>query len=169
MTTIDINLQPTAWAYLNRIGESDGLAVAIPNSHRHLYQMITANLEHRKIISAGAFKRYCSKMVPGKIYIEDYDATRFGTNIRYERQAIISRFIYNSEKQRLCELIANAHLRYGVAISAAAKYYIDKFYLDCDEINFELIKKHYQRHRNEFENDIITDLQFFNSHKTTQK
>lgn len=168
MTTIDIYLQPMVWEFLRGIGTADSRAVAIPQSHRHLYQLITSNLEHELVQSAAAINRHCSRMVKGSIYITDYDASRYGVYIRIDRQAAISHYIYNAECDRLCQLIMHAHLFAGISVNAATRHFLEKYFPESGDLMVETIKKRYQRHYTMLEPDIISELQSIKHRKTTQ-
>lgn len=156
------------WEFLRSIGTHDKLAVQIPQSHRYLYQLITSNLEREQIQSAAAINRHCSKMVKGNIYITDYDAHRFGTYIRIERQAAISHYIYNAECDRMCHLILYAHLFAGISINAATRLILEKYYPESDENFAETIKKRYQRHYTDLEQRTIQEIQQIKKSKKTQ-
>lgn len=163
---VDIKLHPLSWRVLKSQFDYDGIAVDLGKGW--LYNLVTQGLKRSPIISPWEFNRAPSGMVDGKIYILEYDYNRYGGYMSVAKQANLSVIIYQRERERLCSLTANAHIMAGIKRDTAMRYFLEKEGYEEDEISFEALRKHYQRHYRHHEDDIMNDfneLQTKNNHK----
>lgn len=154
--TIDISLHPMAWKMLKRHYSYDGIAVDVGNGW--LYSVIVQGLERKQIITSGELRKKAKGLVEGKVYIYTDDFMRYGRYLRLSRQANISRAIYKAERDRLCNEIAVLHVATGIERNKVMRYFLDKEDLEEAELSFEALKKYYQRHHRQNEDDILQDI-----------
>lgn len=154
--TIDIALHPLAWKVLRQQYHYDGKAVDVGNGW--LYSVIVQGLERRQVITSGEQRKRPKQLVDGKVYIYADDFLRYGRYLRLSRQANISRALFRKERERLCEQIAVFHVATGIERNKVMRYFLEKADIEEDELSFEALKKHYQRHYRQKEDDILHDI-----------
>ncbi len=153
---VDIKLHPLSWHVLQKQYGFDGIAVDLGKSW--LYNIVTQCLRRHPVMSPWEFNRMPQGMVDGKVYILEYDCNRYGSYMSMAKQANLSVIIYRRERERLCHLTATAHVMAGVSRDTAMRYFLDKEDYDEDEISFAALRKHYQRHYRQYEEDISNDF-----------
>lgn len=167
---VDIKLQPLSWRVLKeQCGTFDGVAVNLGRGW--LYNLVIQGLRRHPVMSPWEFSRSPQGMVDGKVYILEYDSQRYGNYLSIARQANISVIIFRRERERLCQLVATAHVMGGVGRDTAMRYFLEKYGYDDEEITFAALRKHYQRHCRQYEDSIlhdITELRKAKPHKRTQ-
>lgn len=154
--TIDIALHPLAWKVLMQQYNYDGKAVDV--GHGWLYCLIVQGLERQHVITSGELRKKPKGLVDGKVYIYADDFLRYGRHLRLSRQANISRVIYRKERERLCNQIAVFHIATGIERNKVMRHFLEKADLQEDELSFEALKKYYQRHYRQKEDDILHDI-----------
>lgn len=160
---VDIKLHPLSWRVLREQYTYDGIAVDLGRGW--LYNIVVQALRRHPVITPWELSRMPQGMVDGKVYILDYDCNRYGCYMSIARQANISVVIYQHERERLCQLIASAHVIGGVSRDKAMHYFLDKAWYEEDEISFAALRKHYQRHYRHLEDAIAHDLKELNATK----
>lgn len=163
---VDIKLHPLSWRVLRDQYAYDGIAVDL--GHGWLYNMATLCLRRHPVMAAWEFNRMPQGMVDGRIYITDYDSQRYGDYMSLAKQATLSVVIFRQERERLCQLVATAHVMAGVSRDTAMRYFLDKAGYEDYEISFAALRKHYQRHYRHFEDNIFHDFNELNATKRTK-
>ncbi len=159
--TIDIALHPLAWKVLKQQYHFDGKAVDV--SHGWIYSLILQGLERNQIITPIRDKaRLPKNLISGKVYIYYDDILRYGRFMRLPRQANISRALYRYERERLCHQIAVFHVATGIERNKVMRHFLDSEDIEEEELSFEALKKHYQRHYRHKEERILLDIRQLN-------
>lgn len=158
--TIDIALHPLAWKVLKQQYHYDGKAVDVGSDW--LYSLIVQGLEKRQVITSGETRKKPKQLVDGKVYIYTDDFLRYGRFLRLSRQANISRVLYRKERESICNKIAVFHVATGIERNKVMRYFLEKADIQEDELSFEALKKYYQRHYRQKEDDILHDIKELN-------
>ena len=153
---VDIKLHPLSWHVLKSQYRYDGVAVNLGRGW--MYNIVTQCLKRSPVISSWEFNRAPQGMVDGRVYILEYDFNRYGGYMGIAKQANLSVIIFRRERERLCHLTATAHVMAGVSRDTAMRYFLEKEGYEDDEISFAALRKHYQRHYRQYEDDIMQDF-----------
>lgn len=155
--TIDISMHPLAWRVLKRDYQYDGRAVDVGKGW--LYYLILQGLERQQVLTPIRDKsRLPKNLVKGKIYILYEDSLRCGRHMRLPRQANISRVLLRQEKERICWAVAVMHVATGIERNKVMRHFLEKDGIEEEEMSFEALKKHYQRHHRQKEDSIMLDI-----------
>lgn len=159
--TIDIALHPLAWKVLMQQYHYDGKAVDV--GHGWLYSLIVQGLERQHVITSGELRKKPKGLVDGKVYIYADDFLRYGRFLSLSRQANISRVLYKKERENICNKIAVFHVATGIERNKVMRYFLEKADIQEEELSFEALKKYYQRHYRQKEDDILHDIKELNN------
>lgn len=154
--TVKIKMQPIAWHVLRNQYQFDGRAVDLGNGW--LYNVFTQCLRRHPLVSAWETTSQPTGLEEGLIYITEYDFNRFGCYMPLSKQATFSLIISTKERERLCSMVACAHIMAGVGRDTAMRYYLEKECYEDNEITFAALRKHYQRHYRHYEDSIMHDI-----------
>lgn len=102
--------------------------------------------------------RMPKKLVKGKIYILYEDSLRYGRYMRLPRQANISRVLFKQKREQLCLQVAIFHIATDIERNKLMRHFLEKEDIEEDELSFEALKKHYQRHYRQKEDAIIHEI-----------
>ena len=156
-TTIEIALHPLAWKMLKKEYHFDGKAVDVGKGW--LYYLILQGLERQQVVIPCRDKsRLPKNLIKGKIYIFYEDSLRYGQYMRLPRQANISRVLLRLKKERLCQTVAVFHIATGAKRNKVMRHFLEKEGIDDDELSFEALKKHYQRHYRQKEDLLLQEI-----------
>lgn len=155
--TIDIALHPLAWKVLKKEYHFDGKAVDVGSGW--LYYLILQGLERQQVITPCRDKsRFPKNLIKGKIYIYYEDSLRCGRFMRLPRQANISRVIFRQKREQLCQAVAVFHIATGIERNKVMRHFLEKEGIEEEELSFEALKKHYQRHYRHKEDALLQDI-----------
>ena len=165
--TIELALHPLAWKVLKRDYHYDGRAVDVGRGW--LYYIILQGLERQQVLTPMRDKsRMPKNLVKGKVYILYEDSLRFGRYMRLPRQANISRMLYRQKKEQLCQQVALFHVateneyEKGIERNKLMRHFLETEGIEEDELSFEALKKHYQRHYRQKEEIIRHEIKQLN-------
>lgn len=159
--TIDINLHPLAWKVLKNEYDFDGKAVDVGKGW--LYYLILQGLEREQVVIPYRDKsRLPKNLVKGKVYIYYEDSLRYGQFLRLPRQANISRVLVSKFREKICQTVAVFHIATGIDRNKVMRRFLENEDVEEEEMSFEALKKHYQRHYRHKEKDL---LQYINELK----
>lgn len=154
MMTIDIYLKSLAWKVLRREFWHDGQKVDITKTW--LYPYVISMAEHsrgRVMPRDGIGEGYIS----GQLIITDYDYEHTGGHLTEERMKTLSKMICDKERDDVCLRACYLHALTGVGMAPAIESILIKRGYDDDELNYQQLKKCYQRHFRQVEKDIVAD------------
>lgn len=155
--TIELALHPIAWKMLKKDYHFDGKAVDVGRGW--LYYLILQGLERQQVLTPMRDKsRMPKKLVKGKIYILYEDSLRYGRYMRLPRQANISRVLFKQKREQLCLQVAIFHIATDIERNKLMRHFLEKEDIEEDELSFEALKKHYQRHYRQKEDAIIHEI-----------
>lgn len=152
--TIDLYLKSLAWKALRREFGIQGGAIDITKSW--LYPYVVAMAEHSR---GRVFVRPGDEYIAGEVVITDFDYMHAGAYITPARMKSLSKMICDKERDDICLRVAYLHALTGVGMSQAFETILLKRGYDEDELNYQLLKKCYQRHFRHIEKSIINDYQ----------
>lgn len=156
-TTIEIALHPLAWKMLKKDYHFDGKAVDVGMGW--LYYLIVQGLERQQVVIPCRDKsRLPKNLIKGKIYIFYEDSLRYGHFMRLPRQANISRVLLKQKKEQLCQTVAVFHIAKDLPRNKVMRHFLEKEGIDDDELSFEALKKHYQRHYRRKEDLLLQEI-----------
>ena len=159
--TIEIALHPLAWKMLKKEHYFDGKAVDVGRGW--LYYLILQGLERQQVVIPCRDKsRLPKNLTKGKIYIFYEDSLRYGHFMRLPRQANISRVLLRLKKERLCQAVAVFHIATGIERNKVMRHFLEKEGIEEEELSFEALKKHYQRHYRHKEQLLSQELNELN-------
>lgn len=155
--TIDIALQPLAWKVLRNGKPKDGSPVDLENSW--IYSLILQSLEREQVVVTCRDKsRMPKKLEQGKILLRYEDMLRHGRYIRATRQWDISRLLVKMKREMLCQAVAVYYIATGIDRNKVMRHFLDTEDIDEEEISFEALKKHYQRHYRHKEESLLQGI-----------
>lgn len=149
---ITIHLEPAVWRLLRKHYADDGKAIDI--AHSWIYYLVLRSLENEQVVSTREVERASKRLEAGRIYITSYAAMRYGTCLRPTREALISRTIFRHEREKICYAAAALAATGTCSRSAALQHFLLKADLMDEDLSYDTLKKHYQRHCRQFEEDI---------------
>ncbi len=159
--TIELALHPIAWKMLKKDYHFDGKAVDVGRGW--LYYLILQGLERQQVLTPMRDKsRMPKNLVKGKIYILYEDSLRYGRYMRLPRQANISRVLFKQKREQLCLQVAIFHIATDIERNKLMRHFLEKEDIEEDELSFEALKKHYQRHYRQKEDAIINEIKTLN-------
>lgn len=159
--TIELALHPIAWKMLKKDYHFDGKAVDVGRGW--LYYLILQGLERQQVLTPMRDKsRMPKNLVKGKIYILYEDSLRYGRYMRLPRQANISRVLFKQKREQLCLQVAIFHIAADIERNKLMRHFLEKEDIEEDELSFEALKKHYQRHYRQKEDAIIHEIKTLN-------
>lgn len=159
--TIELALHPIAWKMLKKDYHFDGKAVDVGRGW--LYYLILQGLERQQVLTPMRDKsRMPKNLVKGKIYILYEDSLRYGRYMRLPRQANISRVLFKQKREQLCMQVAIFHIATDIERNKLMRHFLEKEEIEEDELSFEALKKHYQRHYRQKEDAIIHEIKTLN-------
>lgn len=151
---IDIYLKPLAWKVLRREFGSGGAAVDATKTW--LYPYIIAMAEHsrgRVFPASGIGEPY----IAGKISISDRDYEHTGGHLTAENMKTISKMICDRERDDVCLRACYMHVLAGASIAQSIESILLVRGYGDDDLNYQQLKKCYQRHFRHIEDGIIDD------------
>ena len=155
--TIEIALHPLAWRLMKQEYHFDGRAVDVGKGW--LYYLILQGLERQEVVSTFRDKaRLPKNLKKGKVYIFREDAQRCGVHMRMPRQANISRVLVKLEREKICQAVAIFHVTTGIDRNKVMRHFLEKEGVEEEDLSFEAIKKHYQRHYRQNEESLLLYL-----------
>lgn len=154
---VHLKLHPLSWRVLRRDNKWDGKAVTITDPA--MYNVFVALLRRKDYVNASDIRRQSSKLVPGDIVITDCDYWRYGGFISADRMDIINSIIYEQERNIICHLVMAAKVSGAMSRNAAIKYFLDLRDIEPEELNYENVRKYYQRNFREMEDRYYDDIQ----------
>ena len=166
MVSIDVLLTRGAWKVLRRENRSDAGGVDITGSR--WYMTVRLMLRREEVIRGGYVRMDITDAVKGKLYVTTEDARRLGHYIPVEKMAQLNNAIMMLEREKICEEVRIAKVFGGVPRDAAMDYYLMKHGME-EEIKYSTLRKWYQRHYIETEEEYMTDYQHILKWKTGQK
>jgi len=159
--TIELALHPIAWKMLKKDYHFDGKAVDVGRGW--FYYLILQGLERQQVLTPMRDKsRMPKNLVKGKIYILYEDSLRYGRYMRLPRQANISRVLFKQKREQLCLQVAIFHIAADIERNKLMRHFLEKEDIEEDELSFEALKKHYQRHYRQKEDAIIHEIKTLN-------
>lgn len=160
--TIELTLHPVVWKMLKQDYQYDGKAVDVGRGW--LYYIILQGLEKQQVLTTMRDKsRMPKNLVKGKIYILYEDSLRFGKYMRLPRQANISRVLLKLKREEICQKVAVYHTATGEERNKLMHHFLEKNNIEEDEISFDTLKKHYQRHYRQKEDAIRQEIRELNN------
>lgn len=162
--TIDLSLKTLAWKALRREFGTHGGAIDITKSW--LYPYVIAMAEHSR---GRVFARLDDDgYTAGKVVITDHDFEHAGAYITPARMRTLSKMICDKERDDICLSVAYIHALTGVGMRQAFETILLKRGYDDADLNYQLLKKCYQRHFRQVEKEIIEDYQHIITLKNIQ-
>ena len=155
---VELWLHPLAWKVLQRDYPCEGGAA---EAKGWLYNLVCQGLRRRMVVTASEVRRQRRGLVQGAVLISVHDYHRYGGYLWLSRQANISTALYRQERDRLAWLAAITIAATGQPSDKVIRQILESEGIEEEELTFEALKKHYQRHGGQIEErsqKIISDL-----------